>query len=242
MLICFSDLFVDFSARVFGLKPQEVFESPAAKLLRQDYCDSCEEVVRAKILAYAVSTWQSYASKFKEFKRFCEERKIAVIESNVPTVVMFLLKMALEGKSVTTINGYLTAVEFAFKWFLICDLQSDPQLVDVKRFVEKSCPRRSNKKHALGVAEIRKIWEKLLSQYDDIENVPALRLRTFVMTVIQHSSFCRFSDISSLKLDDLVYSMDYYSINIRYSKTDQVGTGQVAYIPKMITYIDVLIC
>jgi site-specific recombinase XerD len=223
---------VDFSARVFGLGRQEVSGSPAARLLHNDYRDSCNEVVRAKILAYAVSTWQSYASKFKEFKRFCDERKISVIESTAPTVVMFILKMASEGKSVTSVNGYISAIEFVFKWFLICDLQSDTQLKDVKRFVEKSCPRRSNKKHALGVAEIRKMWDTLLSQYGNIENVPDLRLRTFVMTVVQHSSFCRFSDISSLKLNDLVFSMDYYTVNIRCSKTDQAGLGQVAYIPK----------
>jgi site-specific recombinase XerD len=145
---------------------------------------------------------------------------------------MFLLKMAANGKSVTSISGYVSAIEFVFKWLLIGDLKNDKQMIDVKKFIEKTCPRKSNKKQPIGVTEIRKIWDKLLADYGTVENVPVLKLRTFVMTVVQHSSFCRFSDIATLKLDDVVYSMDHYVLNIRYSKTDQTGVGQVAYVPK----------
>jgi site-specific recombinase XerD len=217
---------------VFGLDPQEINNTPAAGLFKSSYATNADEVVRAKILAYAVSTWQSYASKFKEFKRFCDKSEILITDCCPPTVISFVLKMAAEGKSVGSINGYITAIEFTFRWFLLTDLKSDPHMADIKKFVEKTCPKTTNKKQALSVAEIRKIWDKLLHEFGALENIPLLKLRTFTMTVIQHASFCRFSDISHLKLDDVVYNFDHYTVNIRYSKTDQEGRGQVAYIPK----------
>ena len=53
------------------------------------------------------------------------------------------------------------------------------------------------------------------------------------MAVIQHASLCHFSDIAQLKLSDLFYELDYFKIHIQFSKTDQNGIGQVAFIPKL---------
>jgi hypothetical protein len=52
------------------------------------------------------------------------------------------------------------------------------------------------------------------------------------MIVLQHATFCRFSDVRQLKLSDLIHEVDYFEIKIRYSKTDQAGVGQTVYLPK----------
>ena len=53
------------------------------------------------------------------------------------------------------------------------------------------------------------------------------------MTVFQHVSFCRFSDLRSLRLADVLHEVDYFKIHVRYSKTDQAGLGQTVFIPKL---------
>ena len=50
------------------------------------------------------------------------------------------------------------------------------------------------------------------------------------MTVFQHVSFCRFSDLRSLRLADVLHEVDYFKIHVRYSKTDQAGLGQTVFI------------
>ena len=51
------------------------------------------------------------------------------------------------------------------------------------------------------------------------------------MAVLMHSTFCRFSDVASLKVDDLLYDEDFFRINIDFSKTDQEGDGQYCILP-----------
>jgi hypothetical protein len=63
-----------------GLEPEQATESPSAKMFKKDYPESRNEVVKVKILAHAVSTWQSYAAKFKELKRFCDLRNIELLD------------------------------------------------------------------------------------------------------------------------------------------------------------------
>jgi hypothetical protein len=64
--------------------------------------------------------------------------------------------------------------------------------------------------------------------------VPLVQLRTFVLAVIQYSSFCRFSDLAVVKLTDVIFELDYFKIVIQYSKTDQAGHGQEAYVLKSV--------
>ena len=76
------------------------------------------------------------------------------------------------------------------------------------------------------------MWDKLEST-KGIANLTNLELHTFVMAVMQHASFCRFADVAQLKLSDLFYDLDYFKVNIWYSKTDQQGVGQAAFIPRL---------
>jgi hypothetical protein len=104
--------------------------------------------------------------------------------------------------------------------------------MDVKKFMEKDCHHTANKKDALGSAEIRKIWDSIDQKHENVQNLNRSELRTFVMAVFQHKTFCRFSDLSVVKLDDILYDVDYFSVKIRCSKTDQGGKGQMVFMPK----------
>ncbi len=54
-----------------------------------------------------------------------------------------------------------------------------------------------------------------------------------MFAVFQHVTFCRFSDAVNVRTEDLLFDVDYFKIHISYSKTDQAGRGQYAYIPRL---------
>jgi hypothetical protein len=97
----------------------------------------------------------------------------------------------------------------------------------------KVCSHIANKKQPFGSAEVRALWDKIAAQPGGFAALSQAELRTFVMTVVQHASFCRFSDLQNLTLNDVIFEVDYFKVDIRYSKTNQAGVGQTAFIPKI---------
>jgi len=142
-----------------------------------------------------------------------------------------MLHVAQKGKSYGYIERFLSAISFLYR-FLLVNNSIEKEVLDVKKFMSKVCTHKSNKKDALGSLEIRKIWDSIDRKNGNVLNLNKCELRSFVMAVVQHKTFCRFSDISVIKLDDIVHELDYFKIKISCSKTDQAGKGQVAYIPK----------
>ncbi len=87
-----------------------------------------------------------------------------------------------------------------------------------------------NVKKPFGSKEIRTLWDAMDKRYGSIDNIPLFEFRSFVLAVFQHATFCRFSDIAPLKLSDIAFQLDYFTVKIRCSKTDQHGDGQWAYV------------
>jgi len=142
------------------------------------------------------------------------------------TVNLFLLQVSQTGKSFGSIESFLNSFAFVYKFYLIHNDVIDSSVQDVKKFLAKSCPHRRNQKNAFGSAEIRKVWDTIEADMGGIESLNKTELRTFVMAVFQHKTFCRFSDAAELKLSDVLFDMDYFKIHIRYSKNDQEGIGK----------------
>jgi site-specific recombinase XerD len=193
-----------------------------------------EEVLLAKILAYAPSTWAAHASAFKEFQKFCEVRSINPFECVPHMLNVFLLSLAQKIFSMTAIDSKMSSISFCFRFFMVSDITKDVVVEPVKKFVMKVCPRNTNLKKPFGSVEIRKCWDFIESKYSNIFDAPIYELRTFVLTVIQYHSFCRFSDLAVVRLSDVVFDLDYFTIKIQYSKTDQAGAGQTAFVLKSV--------
>jgi hypothetical protein len=219
---------------VFGLTEVQVRDTPAHRhhlLLERN---EAEEILLAKILAYAPSTWATHASAFKEFQKFCQSRLISPFECVLQTLNVFLLGLAQKNFSVTAIESKLNGISFCLRFFMVRDITKDVIIEPVKKFVLKVCPKVTNLKKPFGSVEIRKCWEVLERSYANIFDVPLYELRTFVLTVIQYHSFCRFSDLAVVSLSDVVFNLDYFIVKIQYSKTDQDGKGQEAFILKSV--------
>jgi hypothetical protein len=74
------------------------------------------------------------------------------------------------------------------------------------------------KKQPFGSAEVSVLWDKI-DAAGGLEILSQVELCTFVMTMIQHATFCRFSDVQNLRLSDLIFELDYLKMLVRYYQT-----------------------
>jgi hypothetical protein len=146
-----------------------------------------------------------------------------------------MLKEAQNAKSIGVIASFLDAYSFVVKFFGMQNHAEIGSVSDIKKFVEKVTVRNSRTRAAFGSAEVRLLWDKLEKKHGPIEKWSKLQLRTFTMAVFQHRTFCRFSDLEKIRIDDVLFNADYFKIFIRCSKTDQAGKGSFVYVPKKCT-------
>jgi len=123
------------------------------------------------------------------------------------------------GKSYGFVERLTSAYAF-FSRFFLTGYGLDPVVLQVEKFLQKVCHTVTNVKDAFRAAEVHAIWDSIDQKSG---GVPKIELRTFVMAVFQHKTFCRFSDLAVVTLNDVLYTDDYFKIKISCSKTDQRG-------------------
>jgi hypothetical protein len=143
-----------------------------------------------------------------------------------------MLAEAQKGKTTGAIVSFLDAYAFITKFFDMPNYSEDQSVKDVKRFVEKSTRTVTNVKNAFGAEEVRKLFDYNVRHFGPIDTWPKLLLRTFTLSVFQHKTFCRFSDVAKIKIDDVIFNADYFKIHISSSKTDQTAKGDFVYVAK----------
>jgi hypothetical protein len=143
-----------------------------------------------------------------------------------------MLTEAKNGKSTGSIDSFLDAYAFVTKFFGMANYSADESVKTVKKFIEKSTRKIVNAKTAFGTDEVRRLFDFNVSRYGPVESWSKLLLRTFMLTVFQHKTFCRFSDVSKIKIDDVLFNADYFKIHISSSKTDQAAKGDSVYVAK----------
>ena len=221
--------------KVLGLTQSDVETTPAYRMhVAEDY-QSAAQLFTARVLAFAPATWQHHISSFRDFQAFCSSRELNIFECTPYILNLFMLHQAQKGKSYGCLETFLHSVSFLSKFFMVRDYVQDPMIKDMKRFLQKVCERHYNKKDGFGSAEVRTLWNSIDTTKGGVSELSLLQLRTFVMTVFQHTTFCRFSDLKNIKLSDLLHDIDYFTVKIRYSKTDQAGVGQTVFVPKLAT-------
>jgi integrase len=224
---------LEFAEKVLGLLPVDAINTPAFDLEFSEKVDDVDNINRARILGYALTTWQGYAAAIKRFLEFCKARELSPFECTPSVFNLYLLKEAKTQKTVSFFQKFLDAWSFTARFFLCNDVTKDQAVQDIKRFVEKACPRKINKKYPFGVDEVRQLWDAIDSKRGGVNNLDQKELRSFMIAVFQHQTFCRFSDLKNIKLEDVFYDLDYFKIHVKYSKTDQGGKGQWLYLPKL---------
>jgi len=232
LCLCARNLLVQFGLNVLGLPECDVESTPAYRSYELEAPEEAKLLFKSRVLAYAKQTWTNHASNIWPLIEYCFDRRIGFFTCTASVINLFQLYLAESGKSYQTIERILSSVAFIYRFFLVPNAVADPAVAEVKRFTKKACINRQNKKSAFGSAEIRKIWAALDEKKGGVEKLNCHDLRTFVMAVFQHKTFCRYSDLKSIKISDVQFHCDYFKILVRFSKTDQGGLGSYVYLAK----------
>lgn len=219
--------------KALGLLPGDIINTPAMDMEFSEKVEDVDNLCKARILGYSMSTWLGYANAIKNFLEFCKVRELSPFECTPSVLSLYLLKEAQKQKSVSFFQKFLDGWSFVARFFLCNDITKEACVRDVLKFVEKACPRRTNAKRPFGADEVRRLWDAIDAKKGGIQNLEAKEFRSFMMAVFQHQTYCRFSDLKSIKLQDIFYDLDYFKIHVKYSKTDQGGKGQWLYLPKL---------
>lgn len=223
---------IEFGVKVLGLKANHLVNTPAFDLEFQEAASDVDNLFKARVLAYSISTWRGYASAIKDFLKFCEARELDPFDCTPSILNLFMLFAAQKGKSAGFFDNFLAAWSFVSRFFLCNDFTKDPTVGMLKKFTDKACVRNKNKKQPFGSTEVRKIWDKIDVQNGTVEKLNFKDFRSFMLSVFQHKTFCRFSDLQKIKLEDVFHNVDYFKIHVKFTKTDQQGKGQWLYLPK----------
>ena len=224
------DLYLDFGEKVLGIPETWLVETRSFFEFQSQ--EGAEPLLKATVLAYASSTWLRHASAIKSFVSFCLARELSIFESTPYIVNLFILKRVQDGVSYGMITSFLDSLSFVLRFYKVRNFVDDPMVRTLKKFAEKTCDHLKNTKQPFGSAEVRTMWDALDAKYGSVTNLPKKELRTFMLAVFQHQTFCRFSDVAKITLADLFHDVDFFKITIRCSKTDQGGEGQHVYLPK----------
>ena len=151
--------------------------------------------LQARVLAYASSTWLRHRSAIRAFTTFCAARDLSIFSCTPYIVNLFLLNQAQDGVSYLKIQAFLDSLAFVLKFFGVPNFTDDPMVGVIKKFTQKTCEHLRNVKLPFGSAEVRAIWDSIDLKFGCFENLPKKKMRSFMLAVFQHQTFCRFSDI-----------------------------------------------
>lgn len=224
------NLFTEFGQKVLGL-PVDWLQSTVAYASYQ-LQEQAVKLLQVRVLAFASATWLRHSSAIKNFVQFCVVRDINVFDCTPYAINLFLLHQIQDGVTYGAVCSFLDGLAFVLRFYDVNNYVDDPMVRTMKKFAQKACKHQKNVKMPFGSAEVRTIWDALDAKYGNVSNFPLDKLRTFVLAVFQHQTFCRFSDVAKIKLSDVLHDVDFFKVHIRMSKTDQGGEGQWVLLPK----------
>ena len=216
---------LQFACSFLGLGEDDIYELRLAKMCScSEHCSN--EIFRSRLLSVSFSTLKTYTYPLRRFFHFLTEYKFVISNH---TISLYVMNMVENSNTVGTVTLFFNAFAF-FNSFYDLKIELSRQVTDLKKFALKSCPEMRKVREAFGEDQISVIWDKF---FENLNSRTIVEIRTFVMIVVLHKSFCRFSCLSNVKLDHISYSNEFFKIRIPFSKTDLYGVGENVYIPNV---------
>jgi integrase len=219
---------------VLGLEEEEVKSTSEYRNQRKLPVEDANSLLRSRYLAYAETTWSRHAAAIRSLNYFCKSRLCTVFTCTDTLFNLFLLDELKKGTTVSVIKSTVDAYSFVVKFFGELNVSESRAVHDILKFIEKVGKRNSNKKCAFGEAELLTTYRYYVKKFGPFENWPLLESRTFMLALVQTVTFCRYSEIQNVEVNDIQFDTDYFKILIKKSKTDQQSRGEYVYIPKML--------
>ena len=202
----------------------ELAPQPRSPLLAGEIAAAAAYRRRAK----SANTTRAYASDWRQFEAWCDERGLDPLPSRVEAVATYLAALAQAGRADSTIGRHLAAIGWQHRQ----QGQVPPSARDQRMVIANTLAgirrearvRPSNKKAALAAADLTKMIAA-------VRWIGRKAVRDLAILVLGLVSALRRSELVALQLADVQLVKEGARITIRSSKTDQEGEGQVIAIP-----------
>jgi integrase len=171
--------------------------------------------------ARAESTRTVYAHAWRGWQRWCDARGRPALPDDPLALCAYLTERAESGRAMGTLDMSCTAIRHVHR---MCGAE-DPVAAEAVRQVRLglrrthgSAPRRLAR--PLSVEEIRQIL-------GGIDRTTPIGIRDAAIILLGYASAMRCSEIVALSLADVEHKPAGLLLNVRKSKTDQEGHGEV---------------
>lgn len=178
--------------------------------------------------AKAANTIRAYASDWKQFEGWCDERGVDPLPARPEAVATYLAALAMDGKTDSTIGRHLAAIGWKHRQEgLVAPVQRDERMViaDTLAGIRREARvRPSARKAAITASELAAMIAAA-----DGQGTRAIRDRAILALGL--AAALRRSELVALEWRDVELVDKGLKLTLRHSKTDQEGEGHVIAVP-----------
>ena len=186
--------------------------------------------------AKSANTTRAYASDWRQFEAWCDERGLEPLPARAEAVATYLAALALAGRADSTIGRHLAAIGWQHRQHgHVPPTARDERMVIADTLAgirRETRARPSAKKVAIAAADLMKMIAA-------VRGIGSKAMRDRAILALGLASALRRSELVALQLADVQLVKQGARITIRHSKTDQEGEGQVIAIPNGQTILPV---
>ena len=178
------------------------------------------------------NTRLTYEQQWKLFVTWCSSNNYRYLPSDHNTILLYLNYRAINKCSSSTLQLCLYAINWCHKINGFPAPRDDKDFANLtnnllklhRRTQIKNDAEQGTKRHA--IAATTKTIQDMLYAIKYSYSPDNIKLRDSAMISTAYSTAARRSELSILTLSDIEKDGNEYRINIRRSKTDQIGTGR----------------
>lgn len=174
----------------------------------------------------SVNTNTKYLSYFNKWKSFIEDKGLSPIPASPVHVALYVTDLIDKNVSSSVISATVYSIKWAHSLKNLPDPTNNSFVVNLLETAKRTLSKPVQKKEPISSDSIKQLCD-MYSYSTDV-----LILRDLCMILVAYSGFLRFDELIHLKCNDIVFHDDYFTIEIRKSKTDQYRLGNQIVISK----------
>ncbi len=175
----------------------------------------------------AKNTLRAYNSDFNDFNLFCVQNGFKSLPSEPKIVSLYLTNLSSKDAKISTLKRRLASIGVIHRIKGHYLDTKHPSIIENIMGIKRRKGSIRNSKKPLLINHLKQIVDVIDKQ--NIKEIKKLRDRSIIL--IGFSGGFRRNEIVSLNLEDLNFVNEGLKINLRRSKTDQLGEGSTKGLP-----------
>ena len=172
------------------------------------------------------NTVTKYHAAFKRWSTFCHQNSFPDMPAQPMHVAVYLTNLLEGGSSHSVVSAAIYGIKWAHDINGLTDPTDNAFVRNLHESAKRSIGHKVIKKDVVTANMITELGDKYVDSNDPIE------IRTLCMITTAFAGFLRYDELSSIRCNDVMIHPDYFTINIKKSKTDQFRAGNEVIIAK----------